>query len=89
MAKKKSLLERLEANPRDNWKISDIEKLCNQTGLKLGPPSNGSHYTVQSDHLRDILTIPARRPIKPPYIRNLVNYARAHLEAAENEGDDE
>ncbi|MCZ7674865.1 MAG: hypothetical protein M5U35_01785 [Roseovarius sp.] len=79
MVRKKPLLEQFRDNPRNDWQIRDIEKLCNQVGLNLQPPGNGSHYKVYSDHLRDALTIPARRPIKPPYIRSLVSYAYAHI----------
>jgi hypothetical protein len=90
MAKKKSLLDQMRSNPRADWKIKDIEKLCSQTGLSFEPPSHGSHFKVFSQHLRDALTIPARRPIKPPYIRNLVSYADAHSLASEkgNQTDD-
>ena len=79
MAKKKSLFERMEANPRNDWQIKDVEKLCAQIGLELEPPKHGSHYKVYSDYLRDPLTIPAHKPIKPPYIRALTSYANAHL----------
>ncbi len=90
MVKKTSLLEKMRANPRGDWKISDIEKLCSQVGLSIEPPTTGSHYKVFSEFLRDIVTIPARRPIKAPYIRNLVSFSDAHLcqvEAVENDDD--
>lgn len=79
MAKKKSILERMEANPRNDWLMKDVEKLCSQIGLELEPPKHGSHYKVYSDFLRDPLTIPAHKPVKPPYIRALVSYSKAHL----------
>lgn len=88
MAKKKPLLERMRDNPKNDWQIKDIEKVCNQIGLTLDAPSHGSHYKVFSDRLRDALTIPARRPIKPPYIRALVSYADAHLANLDKDADD-
>ena len=87
MRKRKSLLEKMRANPRGDWQIKDVETLCEQVGLELRPPSGGSHFKVCSPLLRDILTIPARRPIKAPYIRNLVSYSDAHR-SLEEEGDD-
>lgn len=84
MVSKKSVLEQMAANPRKDWKIKDVEKLCAEVDLELLPPRNGSHYKVSSPHLRDILTIPARRPIKPVYIRDLVSYAEAHQQRAES-----
>ena len=80
MAKKRPILEAMRANPKGDWTIVDIEKLCRNTGLEIEPPSHGSHYKVISPFLQDILTIPAKRPIKPPYIRKLVSYADAHRE---------
>jgi len=80
MAPKATILEQMVSNPKKDWKIKDVEKLCNSIGMDLLPPRNGSHFKVISKHLRDILTVPAHRPIKPVYIRHLVSYAEAHLE---------
>ncbi len=87
LAKKKPLLEQMDANPRNDWQIKHVEKLCSQIGLTLEPPSNGSHYKVYSDYLRDVLTIPAHKPIKPPYIRTLVSYAKAHISNSSSKDD--
>lgn len=84
---KRSVLERMRSNPRADWTISDIEKLCADIDMELIPPSSGSHYKICSEYLRDILTIPARRPIKAPYIRKLVSYADAHRELRETRDD--
>lgn len=73
-------LEKMRANPQGDWSISDVEKLCKQLGINCSPPSSGSHYKISSDSLHGILTIPARRPIKAPYIRKLVALADAHME---------
>jgi hypothetical protein len=73
------MLDKMRANPRD-WKISNVETLCNQVGLTcMAPRGGGSHFRVSSEHLQGILTIPAHRPIKPPYILNLVGLADTHI----------
>jgi hypothetical protein len=82
MAKKKPLLEEMRSNPRGDWTIKDIERLCADIGLACQPPRSGSHFKVISERLADILTIPAHRPIKPVYIRLLVSYSDAHISAA-------
>ncbi|MGL4237449.1 hypothetical protein [Tabrizicola sp.] len=82
MAKKKPLLEEMRGNPRGDWGIRDIERLCAELGMECQPPRAGSHYKVISEHLADILTIPAHRPIKPVYVRLLVSYSDAHVIAA-------
>jgi len=63
--------ERMARNPRNNWTIKDVERVCRENGLTCSAPrGGGSHYKV-SGH-GTTLTIPARRPIKPVYIKTLV-----------------
>jgi len=69
------LLERMRKNPQGDWSIRDVETLCGQTGLTLKSPTRGSHYKVTAPGIRGILTVPARKPIKACYIRNLVSLA--------------
>jgi hypothetical protein len=69
------LLERMRANPQANWTIADVERLCRACGLTITPPRRGSHYKVRDPRGGAALTIPARRPIKPVYIRALVALA--------------
>ena len=70
------LLDRMRANPRD-WRIADIETLCSGFGIACTPPRKGSHYKVLYEAMPMILTIPAHRPIKPVYIRDLVRFVDA------------
>lgn len=79
MAKKKSLLQKMKDNPKGDWVISDVEKLCAEVGLTISAPSSGSHYTIHSSVIHGIQTVPARRPIKPIYIHSLVGLCEAHL----------
>jgi predicted RNA binding protein YcfA (HicA-like mRNA interferase family) len=73
------LLEQMRCNPAGDWHIRDIETLCRQYGL-LFRAGKGSHCTVKHPSAREILTIPARPPIKPVYIRKLVRYIEGHGE---------
>lgn len=80
MAPKKSLLEQMKANPKGDWTISDVKTLCKQVGLTLHHARRDSHYHVSSNLLTGGLqTVPYRRPIKPVYIRCLVDVAEEHL----------
>jgi predicted RNA binding protein YcfA (HicA-like mRNA interferase family) len=67
------LLERMRHNPMGDWRIRDVESLCRQYGIgfRFG---KGSHAQLRHPAAREILTIPAHRPIKPVYIRKLVRY---------------
>lgn len=69
-----TLLDDMRRNPAADWSISDIEIVCSQYGIRCIPPSGGSHYKISHASSHMILTIPARRPIKPIYIRRLVRF---------------
>jgi hypothetical protein len=88
MAKKKSLLDRMEDNPAGDWTIADVKKLCAHHGLDIRLPNGGSHHIVSSQHLAGHANVPHKKPIKKGYIKNLVSYTRAHIERAERKADD-
>lgn len=72
MARAEKLFASMRANPRD-WTIADIERVCRLHGLRCDKPSSGSHYKVSHPDLAQIHTVPFKRPIKPVYIRTLLN----------------
>jgi len=77
-----SRLDRMRASPAGDWTINDVEALCREHGIRCMPPrGGGSHWKVSDPSQRDILTIPQRRPIKPVYIRRLVRFVQAVMEA--------
>lgn len=67
------LLERMRGNPRD-WQIEDVLVVCRTHGIDCTAPRKGSHYKVKHASMATILTIPAHRPLKPVYIRDLVRF---------------
>lgn len=76
MTRRDKLLDRMRANPRD-WRIEDIVAVCEAHGIACTPPRCGSHYKVKHESNAEILTIPARWPIKPVYVRDLVKFIDA------------
>lgn len=76
MARADKLLEAMRANPRD-WRIEDVVTACEGFGIACTAPRKGSHYKVKHVERNEILTIPAHRPIKPIYIRDLVRFIDA------------
>ena len=76
MAGADKLLADTRVNPRD-WRIADVERLCGAFGIACTPPRTGSHYKISHSAAAMILTIPAHRPIKPVYIRELVKLVDA------------
>jgi hypothetical protein len=68
----------MRSNPAGAWTIRDVETVCRQQGLLFRPGKGTSHCYVKWPGAREILTIPARRPIKPVYIRKLVRYIETY-----------
>ena len=61
-------------NPRGDWTIRDVETVCRRAGASVVAPKGGSHFKVSHPERDHVLSIPARRPIKHTYIRQLVDY---------------
>lgn len=73
MIKADKLLAQMRQNPAADWTIGDIARVCGGLGWQCLPPSGGgSHWKVTAPGMEPILTVPARRPIKPVYIRQLL-----------------
>jgi hypothetical protein len=71
-------LEAMRGNPAGDWTIGDVEGVCREFGILCEPPrGGGSHYKVAHPTMREKLTIPYKRPIKPVYIRKLVAFIDA------------
>ena len=74
MARGEKLLDQMRANLRD-WRIEDVRAVCTAHGIDLSAPTGGgSHWKVKHRAMPLILTVPARRPIKPIYIRELIPF---------------
>jgi predicted RNA binding protein YcfA (HicA-like mRNA interferase family) len=73
MSKLEKKLEAMRSNPRADWQISDVETIAKAFGIVMRK-SGGSHVTLSHPRVPKILTIPAHRPIKAPYIRDLVRF---------------
>ena len=74
MAKWLKLLDKMRNNPRGDWTMKEIRTIARHIdGMTVTPPSGGSHYGVSHPGRREILTIPAKRPIKPVYIKAFVD----------------
>ena len=80
MSKADKLIDAMRRNPAGDWTIADIQRVCAQIDWQCLAPANGSHWKIIVPGARAILTVPARRPIKPIYIRKLI--------AAMDEGDE-
>ena len=75
MGRVEKLLDKMRANPRTNFTIADFETVAKKHGRRLRKPGS-SHVTFEFK--REILAVPARRPIKAPYIRRFVDLIDEH-----------
>lgn len=79
MTKADKLRTAMARNPQGDWTIDDVRKVCDGLGWQCLPPSGGgSHWKIAIPGQDAILTIPAKRPIKPVYIRKLMEYVKAN-----------
>jgi hypothetical protein len=65
----------MRSNPRD-WRIASLEAVAAAHGVnirKLG----GSHVVFEHHAVTEAVTVPARRPIKPVYVRRFVAFMEA------------
>ena len=66
--------------PERDWPVEDVVDTCKNYGVRCVVPAGGAHY-VLSHHLVDgLLTIPARRPLKPRHVMLLVDLLEAVIE---------
>jgi hypothetical protein len=70
MAAREKLLDRMRRNPRGDWRLEDFQALALHFGLDKR--SSGGSHVVFIAKTGEVLTVPARRPIKPIYVRMFV-----------------
>lgn len=70
MAQIEKKLEKMRNNPRD-WQITELENIASYFGFTVRD-GKGSHLSFSHPAFKDILTIPAYRPVKPIYVKKLV-----------------
>jgi hypothetical protein len=70
MTRADKTLEAMRANPRD-WRIGNLEAVAAAFAVNVRKRS-GSHVVFEHPRLAEALSVPARRPIKPVYIRRFV-----------------
>ena len=70
MSKIKKLIQKMHDNPRD-WKLDTLESIAIRFGIKVRK-SGGSHVVFMHEYSSMVITVPAKRPIKPIYIQQFL-----------------
>lgn len=73
MASADKKIEAMRANPRGDWHIDDFETVARALGMTVRK-RGGSHVVFSHSSSRTRLTVPARRPIKPVYVKAFVEF---------------
>jgi hypothetical protein len=74
-------LDRMRANPRD-WRMRSLEAVAAGHGVNVRKPG-GSHVVFEHPGVAEAVSVPARRPIKPIYVRRFVAFIEAVLASNE------
>lgn len=70
MSSHEKLLLKMKANPL-NWRIEHLESIAKFYGMTMRK-SGGSHVVFDHPAVTELLCVPARRPIKPIYIKKFL-----------------
>lgn len=68
-------LDAMRANPRD-WRIGSLEAVAAAHGVNVRR-QGGSHVVFEHPGVAEAISVPARRPIKPVYVRRFVGFIEA------------
>ena len=79
-------LEKMRANLRD-WHIEDLQIIADSLGIEY-KSTGGSHVVFRCTQCCHV-TVPAKRPIKPVYIKQFIALVERMKERQENESDAE
>ena len=63
----------MRANPKGDWHIDDFETVARALQMQVRR-GGGSHVVFSHRKSRTRLTVPARRPIKPVYVRAFIAF---------------
>ena len=75
MARAEKLFDSMKGNPQADWTPENIRTLASAYGLTLR--QRGTSHAVLTNTRGQHLTIPMHKPIKPVYIRRLVELIEA------------
>jgi hypothetical protein len=67
------MLQAMRANPRD-WRLEQLQTVARQHGIDWRHQGTSHCYFMRADGAA--LSVPARRPIKPAYVRLFVDLVK-------------
>jgi hypothetical protein len=65
-------LQKMRRNPL-GWRIEDLESVADESIVQWRRPGRGgSHVIFMAPGIREIVSVPSKRPIKPVYIKQFL-----------------
>ena len=66
------ILQKMRRN-QTGWRIEELQAVANENDVGWRKPGHGgSHVIFSAPGVREIVSVPAKRPIKPVYIRQFL-----------------
>ena len=68
------------------WRIDELQSVAGENGVAWRKPGHGgSHVIFSASGVREIVSVPAKRPIKPVYNRQFLALIDSALEVKQDE----
>src|SRR5580692_5602239 len=68
------------------WRIDELQSVAGESGVGWRRPGHGgSHVIFSAPDVREIVSVPAKRPIKPVYIRQFLALIDKAMEVKQDE----
>jgi hypothetical protein len=78
-------LQKMRRN-QAGWRIDDLQAIADGNGVEWRRPGHGgSHVIFSAPGVREIVSVPAKRPIKPVYIRQFLVLIDSAAEVKQDE----
>ena len=85
MAAASKTLQKMRRN-QTGWRIDQLQSVAAENGVGWRTPGHGgSHVILSASGVREIASIPAKRPIKPVYIRQFLALIDNAVEVRQDE----
>ena len=81
MAASSKKLQKMRQN-QSGWRIESLQEVAEQNDVEWRRPGrSGSHVIFSASGVREIVSVPAKRPIKPIYVKHFLALIDAASEA--------
>jgi hypothetical protein len=82
-------LQRMHKN-QTGWRIEELQSVADEYGVDWRRPGHGgSHVIFGASGVREIVSVPAKRPIKPVYVRQFLSLIENAVKVKQDEHEEE